>query len=159
MRRLPWNRILSVIAFAIAMGYLEAVVVVYLRHLGGMVPLPSQEALDYRKFVAQLPSWVIPTEQTREAATIVMLVALALAVGRSTREKICVFLLAFGIWDILYYVGLKALLDWPPRLTSTDVLFLIPRAWFAPVWLPVVISLGMITLALVLYPRGRRRAG
>ena len=141
------------------MGYLEAVVVVYLRHLGGLVPLPSPQALDYRKFVAALPAWVIPTEQTREAATIIMLAALALAVGRNVREKLCVFMLAFGIWDIVYYVGLKALLDWPPRLTSTDVLFLIPQPWFAPVWLPVVISLGLVTLAFVLYPRGRRRTG
>ncbi len=154
MRRLPWNRILALTAFAVAMGYMEAVIVVYIRHLGNMVPMPS-EALDYRQLLAQLPSFVIATEQTREAATIVMLVALALAVGRSSREKVCVFLLAFGVWDIIYYVGLKALLDWPPRLTTTDVLFLIPQPWFAPVWLPVAVSTGMIVVALWLYPRGR----
>lgn len=158
MRRLPWDRILSVIAFAVAMGYLEAVVVVYLRHLSGLVPLPPPEAVDYHKLVARLPSWVIPTEQTREAATIIMLLSLALGIGRNSREKLCVFLLAFGIWDITYYAGLKALLDWPPRLSSTDVLFLIPKPWFAPVWLPLVVSAGMVALAFLLYPRGRRPA-
>ena len=154
MRRLPWNRILTLTAFAVAMGYMEAVIVVYIRHLGGMVPMPPG-ALDYRQFLTQLPPFVIPTEQTREAATIIMLVALALAVGRSTREKVCVFLLAFGVWDIFYYVGLKALLNWPPRLTTTDVLFLIPQPWFAPVWLPLAVSAGMIAVALWFYPRGR----
>jgi hypothetical protein len=154
MHRLPWSRLLTLAAFAVAMGYMEAVIVVYIRHLGNMTSLPPG-SLDYHRFVAQLPPFLIPTEQTREAATLVMLVALALLVGRNTREKICVFLLAFGVWDIFYYVGLKALLNWPPRLTTPDILFLIPRPWFAPVWLPLLISAGMIVVALWLYPRGR----
>lgn len=145
---------MTLTAFAVAMGYMEAVIVVYIRHLGGMVPLPP-EAVDYRKFLTQLPPFLIPTEQTREAATIIMLVTLALLVGRRLRERVCVFLLAFGVWDIFYYVGLKALLDWPPRLTTTDVLFLIPRPWLAPVWLPLAASAAMIALALAFYPRGR----
>lgn len=154
MHRLPWNRILTLTAFAVAMGYMEAVIVVYIRHLGGMVPMPP-EALDYRKLVTQLPAFVLPTEQTREAATIIMLVTLALLVGRKWRERVCVFLLAFGVWDIFYYVGLKALLDWPPKLTTTDLLFLIPAPWYAPVWLPLAVSAGMIVVALWAYPRGR----
>ena len=154
MHRLPWNRLLALTVFAVAMGYMEAVIVVYLRHLGNLVPMPPG-TFDYHKFVAQLPAFVIPTEQTREAATLIMLVALALAVGRSTREKVCVFLLAFGVWDIFYYVGLKVLLNWPPSLTTIDVLFLIPKPWFAPVWLPLAISTGMVAAALWLYPRGR----
>lgn len=154
MRHLPWNRIITLAAFAVAMGYMEAVIVVYIRHLGGMVPLPP-EAVDYRKFLSQLPPFLLPTEQTREAATLIMLLTLALLVGRRLRERVCVFLLAFGIWDIFYYLGLKALLNWPPRLTTTDVLFLIPRPWFAPVWLPLAASALMIVLALGFYPRGR----
>ncbi len=154
MRHLPWSRILTLAAFAVAMGYMEAVIVVYIRHLGGMVPLPP-EAVEYRKFLSQLPPFLIPTEQTREAATIIMLITLALLVGRRLQERVCVFLLAFGVWDIFYYVGLKALLDWPPRLTTTDVLFLIPKPWFAPVWLPLTASAAMIVLALTLYPRAR----
>ena len=151
--RLPYNRLLTLTLFAVAMGHLEAVVVVYLRRLAPAVPLP-QANLDYYQFLPQLPPWVIPVEMSREAATIIMLVTLALLVGRGRRERVCVFLLAFALWDIFYYVGLKLLLGWPPALTTTDVLFLIPVPWFAPVWLPVAISLGMIGVGLWLYPRG-----
>jgi hypothetical protein len=145
-----------VIVFAVAMGYMEAIIVVYLRHLSGLAPAPGPE-VDYRKFLAYLPHWALTLEQAREVCTIVMLATLALAVGRSGRERLCVFFLAFGVWDLLYYVGLKLLLDWPPALTTTDILFLIPKPWFAPVWLPVAISAGFVTLALVLYPRPKRR--
>jgi hypothetical protein len=150
--RLPHNRLLTLTLFAVAMGYMEAVIVVYLRHLGNMIPMPPG-APEYRQFVADLPPFVIPLEMSREAATIVMLVTLGLLVGRSRRERVCVFLIAFAVWDIFYYVGLKLLLGWPPALTTTDVLFLIPVPWYAPVWLPVAISLGMIAVGLWLYPR------
>jgi len=150
MRRLPWNRILSLMAFAIAMGYMEAVIVVYIRHLAGLLsPAPD---LDLVQVMQALPSWLIPTEQTREAATIIILLAVALAVGRSFREKVCVFLLTFGIWDIIYYVSLQVLIDWPGSLATIDCLFLIPGPWFAPVWVPVAISAGMILIAWWLYP-------
>ena len=134
-------------AFAIAMGYLEAVVVVYIRKILDIVPPP----LDLTsQTLAQLPDWLITTEQSREAATIIMLVALAALVGRSWRQKLGPFLFTFGVWDIFYYVSLKALINWPATLTTQDCLFLIPQPWYAPVWVPVVISLGMIALGLLL---------
>ena len=159
MRRLPWDRILSLFAFALAMGYLEAVVVVYIRHLAGLAG--TSPHLDYRALLPTLPPWLIRTEISREAATLAMLVGVALAAGRTWRERLCVFLLTFGVWDIVYYAGLKILLDWPASLRATDLLFLIPHPWFAPVWLPVVISLGMIVVSLALYPpaRAHRRRG
>jgi hypothetical protein len=155
MRRLPWNRILALSLFAVAMGYLEAVIVVYIRHIVGMVPA-EPAGFDYHTFLARVPAWLIRTEQTREAATIVMLLGVAVAAGRQRRERVAIFLLTFALWDIFYYVGLKVLLDWPARLTTMDVLFLIPRPWFEPVWMPLAASLGMIVLALALWPPVRR---
>lgn len=134
--RLDLPRLATLTAFAIAMGHLEAVVVVYIRHIMGIVPAPEQ--LDANVY-AQVPQWIIVSEQWREAATIVMLVTLAVLVGRSRREKLAVFLFAFGVWDIWYYVALKYLLNWPASLGTLDLLFLIPNAWFAPVWVPCAI--------------------
>jgi len=155
VRKLPWNRIVSLVAFAVAMGYLEAVVVVYIRHLAGMVPVPPAET--WPQVMAKLPPWLLPTEQTREAATLIMLGAVALAAGRDLREKLCVLLLIFGVWDLCYYAGLKVLLHWPARLTTPNLLFLIPRPWFAPVWMPMAISVGMIVVGLALWPRLTKR--
>ena len=136
------------------MGYLEAVVVVYIRRIIDIVPTPQNLA---PQAIAQGPDWLISTEQTREAATIVMLVALALLAGRTRVQKLAVFLFTFGVWDIFYYVSLKALIDWPASLATMDCLFLIPQPWYAPVWVPVVISLGMIAVALGLFAAGSRQ--
>src|SRR6266850_628445 len=40
---------------------------------------------------------------------------------------------AFGVWDIFYYVFLKLLTPWPRSLLDWDVLFLVPLPWWGPV--------------------------
>ena len=62
------------------------------------------------------------------------------------------FIYSFAIWDIFYYVFLKAVLGWPESLLTWDVLFLIPTTWTGPVLTPIIISLTMILFAgLILY--------
>jgi hypothetical protein len=143
-------------AFGIAMGHLEAVVVVYIRHIMGIVPIPAQ--LD-PAVMAKVPPWAILSEQGREAATIIMLAALGFLAGRTVLEKLATFLYAFAVWDIFYYVSLKVQLDWPASLKTLDCLFLIPKAWYAPVWLPLLASLGLIAIALVMFALAQRRRG
>ncbi len=125
------SKIFLISVFAIAMAHVEAVAVVYLRE---MVKDPG--------VMLGPPYYFI--EQTREAATIIMLAAFAILIGKSFREKLGVFLLAFGVWDIFYYISLYIMLGWPANLLVQDVLFLIPAPWIAPVVLPVSISVLMI---------------
>lgn len=142
------NRVLILCAFAISMGHLEAVVVVYLRKLLGFIPATEDFT---RVAVDGIPGWILSVEQTRETATIVMLVCLALLAGRCAWERIGAFLIAFGVWDITYYIALRVMIEWPPSLASQDLLFLIPDKWYAPVWLPVLASCVMIALGLGCY--------
>lgn len=141
-------------AFGIAMGYLEAVVVVYIREILGIVPTPEQ--LD-PEAISQLPAWLISVEQTREAATIIMLASLAMVAGRNNWQRLGTFLFVFGVWDIFYYVGLKALIDWPASLKTMDCLFLIPKPWHFPVWGPLAASCGLILLGVLFMRLGARR--
>jgi hypothetical protein len=138
-------RLAAVAIFAIAMGHFEATVVVYIRAILDVIPTPEQLDAATMRLV---PGWVIASEQAREAATIVMLVTLAYLAGRSIYDRLGVFVYAFGIWDIFYYVALKAMIDWPSSLGTMDCLFLVPRPWFGPVWLPVAISGGLIATGL-----------
>ncbi len=140
-------------AFGVAMGYWEAVVVYYLRKLLGLVPLP--ENID-PALVEKIDPTIITIEQTREAATIILLIALALAAGRNNWQRWGTFLFAFGVWDIFYYVGLKVLLDWPGSLSAPDLLFLIPRPWYAPVWMPLLASVAMIVIGMLCIGYGAR---
>lgn len=151
-------RLAAVVLFAAAMGWLEAAVVVYIRGLlgfphGAGVPPPAQ----WSARLAAIP-WLIPTEQGREAATIVMLACAGWLAAPSPRGRFGAFLLAFGVWDIVYYVGLWAMLRWPASLTTKDLLFLIPPSplWVQPVWVPVAISCGFIAGGAALMTRGSR---
>ena len=141
--------------FGVAMAHLEGVVVVYLRGVLEVAQSASGTAT-----VDALTRRYLWIEQTREAATIVMLVSLALAVGRTWRERAVAFLWTFAFWDLFYYASLYLLLRWPPALTTLDVLFLIPVPWVAPVWVPIGIStltiLGIAVLARIRAGRADR---
>ncbi len=90
------------------------------------------------------------TEFLRELATMVMLLAPAALVTEKWLERFAWFCFGFGVWDIFYYVFLKALLGWPATWLDRDVLFLVPVVWVGPVLAPCIISLGLITLACIL---------
>src|ERR1700728_4235989 len=99
------RKIFWLTAFAIPMGFMEAAVVVYLREIyyanGFRFPLtPVQPSIGMTEFL-------------REAATIIMLLAIGILTGKNTSQKFGIFIFCFGVWDIFYYVFLKALVGWP----------------------------------------------
>ncbi len=96
------------------------------------------------------------TEIGREAATILMLAAIALAVAHTFQHWAAAFLIAFGVWDISFYIFLKVLIDWPASLATWDLLFLVPVPWASPVIAPVLVSLSMIVCGLIALARPLR---
>ncbi len=158
-------KIILLTIFAMAMAYLEAIVVVYIRTIAP--PEIFKKVLEfatagerYRALVEMvretkvLGGWSINwTEQTREAATIVMLFTVSALAGRRNLERLSFFLWIFGIWDIFYYIWLKVLIGWPESFLDWDVLFLIPVPWVAPVFVPLLASALLLTLAIVIFRR------
>jgi hypothetical protein len=128
-----------IVIFGIAMGFLEASVVVYLRQLyypdGFTFPL---------RFVALEK---LSIEYLREVSTVVMLLSVSIVAGKNFYAKMSYFLLCFGIWDIFYYVWLKVLLNWPPSFLTWDILFLIPVVWAGPVLAPIICATTMVIVA------------
>ncbi len=135
------NYYLPLIIFAVSMGFLEAIVVVYIRELyypeGFQFPLK------------ELPPRLIIIEWVREISTLFMLGSVAWITGKNFLKRLSAFLFLFGIWDIVYYIGLKIFLDWPESLLTWDILFLIPITWVGPVLAPVLCSLLMIAMAII----------
>jgi len=126
-----------VLAFAVAMAWVEAASVFYIRTLVDRIepyqtnPLPIDGAL------GNVELW-------REASTLVMLTTLGVLAGRTWRRRAGYAALAFGVWDIFYYVFLRLISGWPRTLLDWDILFLLPLPWWGPVLAPVTISLVMI---------------
>ena len=130
--------------FGIAMAHLEGVVVVYLRKVLGMLDSESN-----KESIKKFPERYLKIEMSREAATIIMLIIIAYLVGASWIERGVFFLWTFAFWDLFYYLSLYILIRWPPRLTTIDVLFLIPKPWIAPVWFPISVS-GLTILIITI---------
>jgi hypothetical protein len=141
MRQAIASRITVVAVYALAMGYLEAVVVYYIRYALGNVHATGPVA---SAITGRFP-WGI--EMTREIATLVMLATVALLAGRDWRERAAALLWAFGIWDATYYLGLEILAEWPSSIVTQDVYFLLPVPWGGPVWVPLVADGLMAVLA------------
>jgi hypothetical protein len=127
----------TVFFFAAAMAWVESAVVYYLRTMIDRIepyqanPLPVAGGLG-------------GVELVREAATLLMLVAVGMLAGRTWRSRLGYSALAFGVWDIFYYIFLKVMCDWPRSLLDWDVLFLLPLPWWGPVLAPVLIAVLMI---------------
>jgi hypothetical protein len=136
--------------FAVGMAYVESAVVTYLRFLY----YPGGFFIGDASATPAMGTAAFRIELAREAATVVMLAAVAiLAARRSWWDRLAYFIWTFAVWDIFYYVWLFVLLRWPPDLMTLDVLFLIPRVWVAPVILPVAVSAVMLVLATAILRR------
>jgi len=139
MQKNKTHNFLIVVTFGIAMAYLESAVVIYMREIyypeGFSFPLKMIEGR------------IAVTEIFREAATMVMLITVAMIVSKRAIERFAWFICTFAIWDIFYYVFLFLLIGWPQSILTWDILFLIPVTWTGPILAPVINSLTMILLA------------
>lgn len=138
--------------YAVAMGLVEAAVVIYLRALHPGAVVLSQ-------VLGALPREIVTIEVVREAATLVMIFAVAAVAADDWRDRWWCFVVAFAVWDLAYYFWLWVFIGWPPSLLTWDVLFLIPVPWVAPVLAPVIVSVLLIAAGVLMLWRRERGVG
>lgn len=124
------KRYIALTLFSIAFGVEEAIIVMYLRQLP-----------------AAAGTHVYGFETWREFCTLVVIGVIACVAGTASAQRARAFCFTFGIWDIVYYFALWALSGYP-RLTETDVLFLIPVPWLAPVWAPMAFAFILVLIGI-----------
>src|SRR5690242_8502867 len=100
------TRWLTVVVYAIAMAWMESAVVFYLRTLSKRIDPFQTEPLPA---VAGLAG----VELVREAATLIMLFTVGMLAGKTWRSRWGYAAIAFGVWDIFYYIFLKVITNWP----------------------------------------------
>jgi hypothetical protein len=131
------TRWIVVVVFAVAMAWVEAASVYYLRVLIDRTEPYQANPLPFQGVLGRV-------ELVREGATLVMLVTIGMLAGRTRRTRLAYAAVAFGVWDIFYYVFLRMIGPWPRSLFDWDTLFLLPLPWWGPVLAPVAIALLMI---------------
>jgi hypothetical protein len=131
------SRWLVVVGFAAAMAWVESAVVYYLRtHIDRLIP--------YQPNPLPIVGGLGPVELVRELATLIMLFTVGALAGKTWRARFGYMLIAFGVWDIGYYLFLKVMYGWPHSLLDWDILFLLPLPWWGPVLAPTLIAALMI---------------
>lgn len=155
--QISWRQFLFATIFSVAFGFVEAAVAVYLSAAADLLPGYTGTLSEVQRLakatppetlsISQFPESLLEVEVLREAATIVMLVSVALLAASKARERCAVFLWTFALWDVSYYAGLWATIRWPTSLIDFDLLFLIPEPWIAQVWFPLLVS--VLTLVAV----------
>ena len=148
MKRVP-----LVMLWAVAFAFVESAVVEYLRTIyypldegGFFFPIKTVEQL---QLMGEEHIRRLVIELGREAATMGMLATVGIIASNNRREAWAHFMIAFGVWDIFYYVWLKLFLNWPPDIMTWDLLFLLPVPWVAPVLAPVLIATTLVVSGLV----------
>jgi len=146
-----FTRWIWAVIFSVAFAWVESAVVVYLRkiYFDGVFKFPLVIVWEEGKHIIDP---LIQIEFGREIATIIMLVAVGYVTGKSKLQRFCFFMIAFGIWDIFYYLWLYVMVGWPGSLLTWDLLFYVPLPWVGPVITPVLIAVAMVGAgSLIIY--------
>ncbi len=159
------RKLLALIVFGIAFGFVEAAVVYYLRTLFGdhsnfNPPTHYRIILNLGLIAFLAPgSLVLPAasithaESLREIATLVMLASIAYLSAPRWISRLAAFMIAFATWDLFYYVFLHVLTGWPRSLIDIDVFFIVPVPWVGPVLTAVLASLVLLIGGILIYRR------
>ena len=140
---------LLVVVFAVGMAFVESATVYDLRVMVDRIDPYQANPLPMHGAVGNV-------ELAREAATLVMLFAVGAIAGRTWQTRLGYTAIAFGVWDILYYVFLRVICGWPKSIFDWDILFLLPLPWWGPVLAPACIALLMIACGTLVTQCGGR---
>ena len=165
--RAAWRRWAALVGFGVGFGYVEAAVVHYLRRIVNDQMTTDVHAaktylnLGFIAFIRPERSPLVDpaltrVETIREAATLLMLVALGWVAAETWQRRVAAFFIAFTLWDLTYYLFLRVLDGWPSSVMDRDVFFLIPVAWVGPVLTALVASSVVLVAASTVYLRAPR---
>src|SRR6056297_1561001 len=136
------QKIIFLTLFAVAFAFLVAAAIYFLRNSY----IPEHFAFT----LTRLEGKPIIIEFIREICSLMILFTFAHLTGRNARDKLAFSMLVFGLWDIFYYIWLYVIAGWPPSLLHWDVLFIVPVPWTGPVLAPLLVSLALVSSALVI---------
>lgn len=143
--------LIAITALCIAAGYLDAVTTFYVR---GMLQVAQEGGAFSQAVTEAMPPRIVALEQTRQAAMLLVMVTVGIVAGRHLLQQVGTVLFASGGWIVMRYAAIRTITDWPASLTDTDTVLYLPHAVYAPVWMPLVIALGVAAVGATLVRAG-----
>ena len=115
--QLTSRELLTSVMFALSFGFVEGAVAIYLGVAVGLLSGHAGPLADVARLSADLhgqqspplnnlPPSLLWVEVLREAASMLMLLSVAILAQHNRRERFAIFLWIFALWDMGYYVAL-----------------------------------------------------
>ncbi len=143
--------LIALTALCVAVGYADALATFYVR---GMLQVSQEGGGFARAVVEAMPERIVGLEQTRQAATVLLLISVGFVAGRNAAQQVGTVLFALGGWEIFRYVAIRTITDWPTALGDADAVIFLPQPVYVPVWMPIVIALGSLAVGTSLIRYG-----
>ena len=123
--------------WSVAFGVLEGAVVVYLRRIFYPGSPPDASLFPLR----DMGSSLVLVEVAREAATLLMLLGVAMLAERRPLRRFAAFAFCFGVWDLVYYVMLRVAIGvWLVRIPLCYVFVALLGLGASSVWWAMNVS-------------------
>ncbi|MGD9497028.1 MAG: hypothetical protein AB7Y46_12090 [Armatimonadota bacterium] len=143
--------LIALTALSICLGYVDAVASFSVR---GTLEV-AQEGANFARVMGEaMPARTVALEQTRQAASVLLLAAVAFVAGRNGLQQWGTFIFTLGAWTVLRYAAIRTITNWPESLASTDLITLLPRPAYVPVWMALVAGLALSGLGVALIRAG-----
>ncbi len=120
---------------AVALGYLEAATVALLRQ-ALHIPNGGSNVLALERLTGE----ILRREQWRRCCSFIVLLAVSVAGAHSLQQALLLLGWTASLWTLASYGWLRLLVHWPRSLAAFDI-YLLPRPWLAPIWIPLGVSL------------------
>lgn len=146
----------SLVVIATTVAFLNAAAAVYLREIYNIKTLLPSWGLNKQDIVFKFGDLMVlkqdlalkilvdtnllATEQIRQIAMLTLVGAAVYMIGKKWSERASLMLFVVGLWGVLYYAFLYAILKWPTSLLSKDVISLVPMPVIVPVYMPLLLS-------------------
>ncbi len=149
-------KIVSLVTIATAVAFFHAASALYLREMFNvktllpMWEIPKSDTiftvgdltiLKYDMAVKILgDNILVISEQIQLVAILLLFAAVVYMIGKSMLDRFALFMFVGGLFSILYYGFLFALLRWPDSLLSKDVISFLPTPVIVPVYMPILLG-------------------
>lgn len=143
------RKLIPLFIFGLALGIIGASLEIYLRPLVNGTEDFTLRVLQ-PELLNKMQLILVRNEAWRLLAGFILLATAAALAASSIFYWVCYVVFTWSVSTVVSYCWLALRFGWPASLFDWDILFTVPRLWFAPVLAVVLIALIAVALSVIL---------